>query len=70
MSEGFNRTFMELKFISFSNSLSCSGRFNRTFMELKLEKAKKEKLAAIRFNRTFMELKCSLQFSACLLVLV
>ena len=35
---GFNRTFMELKFGNKGGSRSCIERFNRTFMELKSSK--------------------------------
>ena len=34
--DGFNRTFMELKFSCALNYLKMKVRFNRTFMELKL----------------------------------
>ena len=58
--EGFNCTFMELKWQSLpNNSLPCPC-FNCTFMELKYACSALDKLMATSFNCTFMELKLEL----------
>ena len=55
---GFNRTFMELKFtIQRLSAWRIMFSFNRTFMELKYKIGVILILSIIRFNRTFMELK-------------
>ena len=54
---GFNRTFMELKYLCRRVGGSNRGGFNRTFMELKSKVKAFFSILAKSFNRTFMELK-------------
>ena len=64
VTNGFNRTFMELKYVK---SKQCSP-WNVAVLIVPLwNRNSKEVLQAagsIRFNRTFMELKCSIKISA------
>ena len=53
----FNRTFMELKRLSFLFGWSEAESFNRTFMELKQAIRRLPRIGPSSFNRTFMELK-------------
>ena len=54
---GFNRTFMELKFRCLVKFEVVEIRFNRTFMELKSKQINILHKHLKCFNRTFMELK-------------
>ena len=36
LGSGFNRTFMELKYVRYGRTMNTNESFNRTFMELKL----------------------------------
>ena len=54
---GFNRTFMELKFVREYVFTQVTIRFNRTFMELKCILLLTVIHCLFCFNRTFMELK-------------
>ena len=59
----FNRTIVELKYVSNVESNGASHAFNRTIVELKLPYPVEKELSRWPFNRTIVELKFNASLS-------
>ena len=68
--QGFNRTFMELKYLRGEHVTVRKVSFNRTFMELKYLRGEHVTVRKVSFNRTFMELKWSILWGSLIRSLV